>query len=107
VGSARSRGPVVSYDLGFGPRLTYLIAPPESCQFGDRLLLLTCVPEDISAPDHETLLLFYGGFDARETMLDVTRDAAYIAAKFPPSAKDLPGSMPTIDFDPEPDDDAA
>lgn len=107
VASSRSHGPVVSFDIGFGPMPTYLIAPPPSCQFGNRILLLSCVPEDIPSPGHESLLLMYGGFDPREIVLDLTRDSTIIAAKYPPSAAELPLSLPSIDVEQRTEESAA
>lgn len=95
--SKRSRGPIVSFDLGFGIMPTYLIAPPHGSILADRVLCLVCVPEAVSTSDHESLLVFQGGFDPAETMRDVSQDATFVAAKYPPSAGELPATMPTID----------
>ena len=74
----------------------FLIASPFSN--AEHVLVLTCepIPRVDQSPE---ALIFYGGFDSREVMDDLTKEAGFLAFIYPVSnADDLKRRIGTIDF---------
>ena len=76
----------------------FLVASPyDNAQ---HVLFIACEPIPRLGPEPETLI-FYGGFDPRETMDDVTRAAGFLAFSYPAAnADDLKTKLGTIDLSP-------
>ncbi len=90
-------GPVVpSRDPNGRLLIGFLIASPHDN--AEHVLLLTCEAIPSLGPAPESLL-FYGGFDPRKVMEDVTKDVEFLAFMYPVSdADDLKQRIGTVDF---------
>lgn len=89
-------GPVLpSQDAGGKQQSGLLVASPY--KDARHVLLITCEAIPRLSPEPE-LMLFYGGFDAREIMDDTTKEAGFLAFLYPASnAEDLKKAIGTID----------
>jgi len=97
AGPATTIGPnLISQDQEGRQRNGFLVASPYTN--ARHVLFVTCEPVPRLGPDSE-ILLFYGGFSAREIMDDTTKEAGFLAFIYPASnAEDLKKTLGTIDL---------
>jgi hypothetical protein len=99
-GSATSVGPVLPIAGQHGnQRLACLVASPYANS--KHVLALTCEPIPILGSETE-ILMFYGGFDPSDTMLDPMKEAGFLAFLYPVrDSEDLKERIGTVDFTPQ------
>ena len=77
------------------PQNGFLVGSPYSN--GDHVLYISCQQIRRVSPE-ASLLHFYGGFDAREIMDDITREAGFLAFLYPAAdVEELSKTLGTID----------
>lgn len=97
-GPATSVGPLLPIaDQQGNQRMACLLASPYAN--AKHVLALTCEPIPVLGPEPE-MLLFYGGYDPSDIMLDPRKEAGFLAFLYPASdSEHLKQRIGTVDFD--------
>jgi len=95
--------PLIEPD-GLTTRPAILIASPYAN--ARHVLTLSCEPIPTLGPEPE-IFMFYGGFDPEETMMDVTKEAGFLAFRYPISESDVVAErIGSVDYVPQKPSDA-